>query len=90
MIEDEVDLERVLQRALLIGTTYGGFTVIGVQYRNAGTYDMDVFDTTWWATRSASHPAFPLKQGMTDGPSATSGLIHDLQRNINRWASFRL
>lgn len=70
----------------MIGTTYGGFPVIGVQYRNAGTYDMDVFDTTWWATRSASHPAFPLKQGMDDGPGATSGLIHDLQRNINRWA----
>jgi hypothetical protein len=70
----------------MIGTTYGGFTVIGVQYRNVGTYDMDVFDTTWWATRSASYPAFPLKQGMTDGPGATSGLIHTLQRNVNRWA----
>lgn len=74
------------QAEAMIGTTYGGFPVIGVQLRNAGTYDADVFDTTWWATRSASHPAFPLGQGMTDGPAATSGLIHTLQRNVNRWA----
>lgn len=69
----------------MIGTTHGGFPVLGVQYRNAGTYDMDVFDTTWWGTRSASHPAFPLSEGMSD--NAADGLIHTLQRNVNRWAA---
>jgi hypothetical protein len=75
------------QAQAMIGTTYSGFPVSGVQYRNAGAYDMDVFDATWWATRSASLPAFPLSEGMTDGPGATSGLIHALQGNLNRWAA---
>lgn len=72
----------------MIGQTFGGFVCLGVQYRNAGAYDMDVFDSNWWSNRVVSQqPTFPLKQGMDDGPGATSGLIHDLQRNINRWAS---
>jgi hypothetical protein len=69
----------------MIGTTYGGFKVIGVQYRNAGNYDMDVFDTGWFANRSGQLTVFPLKQGMSD--IAATGLIHTLQANLNRWAT---
>lgn len=73
------------QAQSMIGTTYSGFPVSGVQYRNAGAYDMDVFDATWWSVRSASHPAFPLKLGSND--NAATGLVHTLQANINRWAA---
>jgi hypothetical protein len=69
----------------MVGTFIGGFPVLGVQYLNAGPYDMDVFDSGWWSTRAATALSFPLTQGMSD--AGTTGLVHTLQANLNRWAA---
>lgn len=68
----------------MIGVMHSGHPCVGVQYRNAGTFDMDVFDSGWFASSAVvTMPSFPLSQGMNDhGPT---GLIHTLQANLNRW-----
>jgi hypothetical protein len=78
----------------MLGASHSGFPVIGVQFENAGLYDLDVFDETWWSTRSAVPPVpvpapvpptWPLTAGMSDTPGVTA--IHNLQGSLNRWRS---
>jgi hypothetical protein len=42
-----------------VNAAAGPFPVIGVQYRNAGLYDVSVFSQSWIEETSVTHPAAP-------------------------------
>lgn len=78
------------QAAAMIGTVLGGMTVVGVQFANRGTYDSDVWDSSWLADQSAAivtpppPPPPPAPEGylatmpeITEG--ATGGPVRTLQ-----------
>ena len=47
------------EAAVLVRHAGGPFPIIGVQYRNAGTYDVSVFSRAWLDATSGSQPAHP-------------------------------
>jgi hypothetical protein len=47
------------EAAALVQHAGGPFPIVGVQYRNAGTYDVSVFSRPWLDATSGSQPAHP-------------------------------
>jgi hypothetical protein len=53
------------EATVLVARTSGLFPVIGVQYRNAGSYDVSVFSAPWLDAVSGPRAEPALQQGMT-------------------------
>lgn len=71
------------------------FSIAGadaVQYASESSYDLSLVQTTFPWYPGGSTPVtptvtFPIVEGATDGAGATSGPVHTLQTNLNKWAA---
>jgi hypothetical protein len=85
-----------------VNAAAGPFPVIGVQYRNAGLYDVSVFSQSWLQEVSVTHPAAPpVPPGPWNDPDAWNwtdvleigvgldGKIHAFHLEHGTWVKIR-
>jgi len=75
------------EAAALVQFAGGPFPVIGVQYRNAGTYDVSVFSADWLAAVSGGPPAHPAQGFRGEYVTAGQSSLAQLARKLGYPAS---